>query len=501
MNSKISICRKCIHWQFYRWSAIALLINLTTGCLEAPALNSRLQQVSLTTAVNREVDYSPIEPRAIALHAAAHAERSGGLIAADVDNDGQKDFLITQSGLLTVYRYSGEELWQHEAEINLSGKVEGEGLPGLHGAGVQAGDIDGDDKMEVLYVTTNNQLNILDGATGRVKHSIQLPPVESKFNRWEHAIIANFQGQGDTDLLLQASSSVSDSENYIRGNIQTAFSIAELIAAESSARPLWEQTDFVSASHGSARVVDLNGDGKDEVIGGTILAANGRKLHDIGIANRKSPHIDSIAIGDVDPDRPGLEVVIPEENGRKRIILYNEKETIWESNHRRRSSDNDGDKVAIGDFAPDRPGLEMWFRGNESNHFTVLDARGEVIADYQIDDRKPHRWTEKGFEVIHRIRWTGNHQDYIVAKERHEAGDIGIFDALTGQAIALFAAEVDRLYVADVLGDWREEIITIEGDTLKIYQNSQENPSPDRSSLWEEQHYRRQKMTWNYYSP
>lgn len=485
-------------------SAIALLSISIWGCSKQVNLNSAVQQILTATSTAQpgsELSYSPIEPHVIELSGSPSDEKLGGIIAADVNDDGQKDFVISQPGSIQVYSYSGQELWSHDAQLNLSGKSEEEGLPGLHGAGVQVGDVDGDGKAELLYVTNNNKLEILEGATGNLKYSIELPSVESKFNRWEHAIIANFQGQGDTDLLLQASRNVSDRDNYIRDNIQAAFSIQSLIASGSSARPLWQQTDFVSASHGPARVVDLNGDGQDEVIGGTILGADGRQLHDIGISNRGFPHIDSIAIGDIDPDRPGLEVVIPEEHGRKRIILYDETGTIWESDHRQSSFDDDGDKVAIGNFDPSRPGLEMWFRGNNSEHFTVLDARGDVIADYQINDRKPKTWTNRGFEVIHSIHWTGDGQQHIVAKERHKAGDVGIFDAMTGQAIALFPAAVDRLYVADVVGDWREEIITIEGTTLKIYQNPETNPSPDRASLWEQAHYRRQKMTWNYYSP
>jgi hypothetical protein len=53
--------------------------------------------------------------------------------------------------------------------------------------------------------------------------------------------------------------------------------------------------------------------------------------------------------------------------------------------------------------------------------------------------------------VIHHICWTGGEQDYIVDKEHYEAGNIGIFDALTGQAIALFAATANRLYVVDMV--------------------------------------------------
>ena len=116
-------------------------------------------------------------------------------------------------------------------------------------------------------------------------------------------------------------------------------------------------------------------------------------------------------------------------------------------------------------------------------------------------DRRPQQWTEKGLEVINRIRWTGEAKDYIVAKERHEAGDVGIFDALTGQLIAQFPAQTERLYIADVVDDWREEIIILEKDSIKIIQNADLNPNPNQPKLWDQAHYQRQKMTWNYYSP
>jgi hypothetical protein len=54
--------------------------------------------------------------------------------------------------------------------------------------------------------------------------------------------------------------------------------------------------------------------------------------------------------------------------------------------------------------------------------------------------------------------------------------------------------------VADVSGDWREEIIVLNGDELHIYENPAPNPDPDRPSLWEQDHYHRSRLTWNYYS-
>ena len=72
---------------------------------------------------------------------------------------------------------------------------------------------------------------------------------------------------------------------------------------------------------------------------------------------------------------------------------------------------------------------------------------------------------------------------------------------MTGEFVLEFPENADRLYVADVTGDWREEIMVINGNQLHIYENTDPNPNPNRSSLWTQNHYRRSKMTWNYYSP
>jgi len=478
---------------------VACLAAMPWGC----SLPTAGQSSGATTLGAVSVaDASAVDVASLTLPLELPGEPSseGGLIAFDVDGDQQFEIVVTRPGYIAVYSLTEGKQWQAEADIWLTQKSETEGLPGLHAPGIQAGDIDQDGAIELLYVTSNNQLAVLAGASGEMKYQVDLPVVASLHDRWEHAIIADFTGQGDRELLLQASRA-TNREAYVRDSVQAAFSLRDLLTQGADAQPLWLTDSFISLSHGAPKVLDINDDGRDEVVGGTILSAAGQVLHDVGIENRNFPHIDSVAIGDIVPDRPGLEGVLPEEAGEQRVFLYDDRGTIWQSHHRDRSFDRDGDKVAIGEFDPDRPGLEMWFRGNESDHFTVLDAESEVIASYRTDQRKPDSWTDKGFDVIHRIRWTGDTQDHIVAKERHEAGDVGVFDAITGEIVAQFPGATVRLYVADVMGDWREEIITLEAEALRVYQNTAPNPNPDRPSLWEQQAYRRQKMTWNYYSP
>jgi len=67
--------------------------------------------------------------------------------------------------------------------------------------------------------------------------------------------------------------------------------------------------------------------------------------------------------------------------------------------------------------------------------------------------------------------------------------------------VTRIAEAADRLYVADVFGDWREEVIVLSGNELHIYQNPQSNPQPGRERLWADRNYRRLKQCHNYYSP
>ncbi|OZH54123.1 hypothetical protein AFK68_12935, partial [Hydrocoleum sp. CS-953] len=439
--------------------------------------------------------YSSIKPKIIKLEELpAEDERIGGIITADINDDGQKDFIITKPGHIVVYQGSGQKLWAKQINIQVTIKSEKNGLPGHFGPGVQAGDVDGDGKTEVLFLTKDNTLHIVEGESGKNKKTITLKSPEGT-ERWEHLVITNFRGQGHQDLLLQT----TNSEGYRTGGFLAAYAIDDLLKKEDP-QPLWTRDDFVANAHNGARVADLNGDGKDEVLGATLISPDGEMLV------RISPkgHIDSIFVADVRPDIPGLEVIALEESGRKRsggnrVLLFNSDRLIWETDYKNQEPQN----AAIGDFDPNRPGLEIWSRSRYNEHQKpfVFDAQGQLIANYEMDNVAPRGWTVRGVEVIFTIDWRGEPKQLAAAKERHKSGDVAIFDPLTGKFLHRFKEKADRLYVADVSGDWREELIVLNGNKLHIYSNPEVNPNPNRPRLWSQNHYRRSKMTWNYYSP
>jgi hypothetical protein len=254
----------------------------------------------------------------------------------------------------------------------------------------------------------------------------------------------------------------------------------------------------VACAHNGARLADLDGDGRDEVLGPTILGPDGKLLTRIPLRG----HVDSVFVGDVVPDRPGLEVVMLEEGGGaegNRVFLASKDGLIWETHYEHQEPQN----AALGRFEPSWTGLQVWCRSRYDTHQKpfVFDAEGKLRAHYEMDQVAPGGWTPKGVEVIWIIDWTGEERQLCAAKERHEAGDVCLFGPVSGEFKLRLPEAAARLYVADVTGDWREELVVWNASELHIYENPAPNPRPNHPRLWQDARYRRAKMIWNYYSP
>jgi len=427
-------------------------------------------------------------PFVVRLDIPAPQDSAGGIIVADVDNDRRMDYVVTVPRHVAAYANDGTKLWVHKTDVVVGGSSEGQGLPGHNGPGVAAGDIDADGRCEVLFLTKDSTLHVLDGKTGRPEATAK-PPHPKQAERWEVAMIADFRGTGaDRDILLQA----TNKKGYRMGKFLAAYSAAGLLAGKN---PLWQTDEFVSCAHNAARLADLNGDGRDEVLGATIFSADG-KLLARAVPDRY--HMDSVFAADVLPDKKGLEVVLLEE-GSNHIQLAGCDGPIWRSHFKRQEPQN----AAVGRFKPGSDEVFIWCRSRYNEHQKpfVFNSSGKKVFDYRMDNVAPDGWTARGVEVIHTIDWTGRPVQLACAKERHESGDVCLFEPLTGKFVKRIAEKTDRLYVADVTGDWREEIIVLNGSELHVYQNRAANPRPNRPRLWAERNYRRLKQCHNYYSP
>jgi hypothetical protein len=331
-------------------------------------------------------------------------------------------------------------------------------------------------------------LHVVDGATGRPE-ATATPPVPKGAARWELAMLADFRGHGgDQDILLQG----TNKNGYRTGIYLAAYAVEDVLNAD---EPLWTTDQFVSCAHNGARLADLNGDGRDEVLGATLLSHKGTLL---AKAAEFQGHMDSVFVADARPDLAGLEVVLLEE-GSNHVQLLGLDGPIWRSHFQRQEPQN----AVIGRFRNGSSEIFIWCRSRYSEHQKpfVFDNRGKKVFDYAMDDVAPKGWTASGVEVIHRIDWTGRPEQLACAKERHTSGDVGIFEPLTGKFVERIPQTTDRLYVADVRGDWREEILVLSGNRLVVYENTARNPRPNESRLWDNRNYRRLKQCHNYYSP
>jgi len=428
------------------------------------------------------------DPFVIKLDIPGPKDSGGGIITADINNDGKMDYLVTVPGHLAAYDNNGKKLWIKKIDIVVGGSSESQGLPGHCGPGVAAGDVDGDGKCEVVFLTRDTVFHILDGKTGIEQANAKLPHPEGA-DYWEVAMIADFRGTGgDGDILLQT----TNNRGYRMGKFLAAYTIDKLVKG---GKPLWESDEFVSCAHNSARLADINGDGRDDVLGATIFSSDG-KLLARAIPDRY--HMDSVFVADVRPDKPGLEVVMLEE-GSNQVQLVGVGGPIWRSHFKKQEPQN----AAVGRFKEGSDEIFIWCRSRYSEHQKpfVFNSAGKKVFDYQMDDVAPSGWTASGVEIIHTIDWTGKQQQLACATERHTTGDVCLFEPLTGKFVAHFKEKADRLYVADVTGDWREEIIVLNGNELHIYANSEANPRPNQERLWTSRNYRRLKQCYNYYSP
>ena len=125
-----------------------------------------------------------------------------------------------------------------------------------------------------------------------------------------------------------------------------------------------------------------------------------------------------------------------------------------------------------------------------------------MSSSYRIDDFKPDNWSKKGIETIYSINWYGGSKKYLAAKERHVDGKICIIDPLTGKFLVGWDENAARLYVADVEGDYRDEIVILNSkvNEIRIYWNNKKNDFMGNENPWHKNNYKSQKINYYYYS-
>src|SRR3989304_9110624 len=83
-------------------------------------------------------------PMVIDLEIPAPDDSAGGIVVADINDDGKPDFLVTVPGHLAAYDNSGRKLWVKQTDLVVGGQGGSQGRPGDHGPGGAGGGAGGD---------------------------------------------------------------------------------------------------------------------------------------------------------------------------------------------------------------------------------------------------------------------------------------------------------------------------------------------------------------------
>ncbi|MBN2448745.1 MAG: hypothetical protein JXR77_00065 [Lentisphaeria bacterium] len=196
---------------------------------------------------------------------------------------------------------------------------------------------------------------------------------------------------------------------------------------------------------------DIDGDGRDEVIlGSAVLDDNGVPLWSTGRG-----HPDAAYLADITPGNPGLELAYVMEtrqsSGGLNVVDARTGKTLWALDAPTRHVHGKG---MCADIDPVRPGFEVY--GADADGHTLTEHRWLFAADGTLlREGLDCPW---GFGIA-TVYWDADLQQEIVRGKitDHEGGVVG--GPIAGGV---------RLK-ADILGDWREELITSVKGELRIY--------------------------------
>ncbi|HEX8341842.1 MAG TPA: carbohydrate-binding protein [Tepidisphaeraceae bacterium] len=208
------------------------------------------------------------------------------------------------------------------------------------------------------------------------------------------------------------------------------------------------------------RIIDVNGDGHDDVLPGNyaISGATGQILYRLaGIG-----HGDRFHVGDFDPDRPGLEGYGIQQNDGKHgqpgaILDYyydaNDGQMLWTHT----GIAYDVGRGAAGDIDPSRRGYEVWsFEG-------IHNAPTNTLIDDDSNNGVP--WPNL------RIWWDGD-----LGSEELDATVINKYNPtnkttgrlVTGYRLGATTNENFPMIYGDLMGDWREEAVYMNGSWSEL---------------------------------
>ncbi|MBN2525636.1 MAG: hypothetical protein JXR76_04520 [Deltaproteobacteria bacterium] len=230
----------------------------------------------------------------------------------------------------------------------------------------------------------------------------------------------------------------------------------------------------------SLRAGDVDGDGKEEVVlGAMVLDDDGSVLWTLGRGD-----LDHVYLGDLDPNHPGLEIYYGSERGHDAggmgmvdaatgsVLWIND----WKTSHIHKQG-------LCADMYAHTPGTECYSGEADLSGYWLFDSMGDVLLE------------ESFFDMLSPFAayWDGDPQRELLdplsgepSTAFYQPGDpdtneqfpvLTLPDDIVGDDVDY----VRLLAIADVVGDFREEIIAADRGRILIYSS---NIEADTRRIW-----------------
>jgi rhamnogalacturonan endolyase len=312
-------------------------------------------------------------------------------------------------------------------------------------------DLDGDGRAEVisrLQLGDSVYLAVLDGWTGRVLRKTPWPELLSDWNRSStriHLSVAFLDGKHP---FIVTQTGLYENERF------TAF--------DGKLRRIWDfQSTGLTNGSGSHRieVADVDGDGRQEVFDGTTcLSPDGTVRWSI-----YRHHPDVVSIHDIDPDVPGREVFyIVETSIDAGVYLVRAADggVLWFHNQEKDPAWTHGHVGWTADIWAGSPGYECASnrRGHDDRNMLLYSCRGALLLEGFPYGATP-------------LEWDGDPTRELILPDRLVIGEFDGKGVHPLESLKLPAANLRLVYTADLVGDFRDELILSgrDGDRVSLW--------------------------------
>lgn len=419
----------------------------------------------------------------------------------DLDGDGEYEIVLHQTSrgrdnsqpgvtgqpILQAYRLDGTLLWQIDLGKNIREgahytqfmvyDLDGDGRAEVacktadgtvDGRGIVIGDANADHRNEAGFVLRGPEfLTIFDGLTGAALATADyIPPRggdgsgwgDSRGNRVDRFLAAVAYLDGRRPSLIMArgyyTRAVLAAWNWRDGKLTHVWTF------DSDDGTRGNEAYRGQGNH-NLSVGDVDGDGRDEIIyGAAAIDDNGKGLHATGLG-----HGDALHLSDLDPDRPGLEVFnIQERFGDAGANFRDARtgEVLWKKPSIKAGADGEGPGRALSlNIDPRHRGHESWVAG--AGITGLFNAKGEKISEQKPRSCNFGIWWDGDLlrelldrNTIAKWNWTDATETVLLTDP---------------EATSNNGTKATPVLSADILGDWREEVVwrTADNQSLRIY--------------------------------